>query len=791
MKKILSLLTLLLCVCSGAWAETETVFSATCIVTSNVSVGKGTTDQEITAAQATVTGGSMFVSNGETSDKNLLSKEVGESGNKKAAFSETNSKTFFKVVLTKALEAGDVIESLVYANGEKTGETPGLWLSTNTSRTRTVSMDIDGVAAWKNASYTVVAEDGIEGETTFYIYRGSGTSTHFTNFTITREGASKTITSKVLTGININDVSWDISGLSENAATISTAYVGAPSVEFVYTINYDDSSTKTGQTETVVATADGGNYVATSTQLTSNVTLTFTNVTVRSASDLAIASGKGTINTTVGASNYTLASGTDFTTSSDGTLSFASSIPGVAYVDAATGELQFLGAGTTTITLTQAEGSAYESGSVTFTVNVLPTACLNLGDKDAAIAQLKNGWLFDSPYFDTENKQVIIGVYAAYQTANSGFQPWIGTAMSTDGLSADKLADPANYKVGGTSTKVSWSASAPFIGSTGYYTDDGSSSKIRSANSNSSRPWSVYKFRVKGITAAQAYVQGKNSGNNAERRVTISAFEITDGALAAEAAKSAGSAGNADEVISVSELDSNKEYLIVLGNTEYASNLNVYEIAFTASASGIEIPSNRITTSAAGWASYTPMYKVSGTIYKPVADDNIANMTVYAVSAVDGSEATMSEVTVGMAPNNGYFLKGDANTTYRTTATTGSPAAPATNLIKAQTETGTVKSEGGYTRYALLTYDAENYGLYKLNSTGVTIPAGKAYLEVPVVAARAFDFLNFNFDGETTGINKVVPAEAVKDGVQKFYENGKLVIMRNGVKYNVAGAQVK
>ncbi|MBQ9204165.1 MAG: hypothetical protein IJ155_07990 [Prevotella sp.] len=599
---------------------------------------------------------------------------------------------------------------------------------------------------------------------------------------IALKAPTASITSKVLTGININDVVWDINGLSGNAATISTAYIGAPSVEFVYTINYDDSSTKTGQTETVVATADGGNYVATSTQLTNNVTLTFANVTVRSASDLAIASGKGTINTTVGADNYTLTSGTDFTTSSDGTLSFASSIPGVAYVDAATGELQFLGAGTTTITLTQAEGSAYEGGSVSFTVNVLPAACLNLGDKDAAIAQLKNGWLFDSPYFDTENKQVIISGYAAVNSANQGYQPWIGLSKNTDGK-----ATPDKYVVGGTSdNKATWSATGVFKGATGYYSDSSTESNARYTTLNSSRPWTPVNFRVKGASKAQALVKG----NNSTKYLTFAAYEISEGSLSSVAADSKNTSDGNETVLELT-LDANKEYLVKVSNDTYTSNAQLFEIAFTASASDIEIPSNRITTSAAGRASYTPMYKVSSTIYKRGSGSAANDITVYAVSAVEGNDATMSEVTEGMAANNGYFLKGAANTTYRTTATTGSPAAPATNLIKAQTETGTVKSEGDYTRYALLTYDAENYGLYKLNSTGVTIPAGKAYLEVPVVAARAFDFLNFNFDGETTGINKVVPAEAVKDGVQKFYENGKLVIMRNGVKYNVAGAQVK
>lgn len=511
--------------------------------------------------------------------------------------------------------------------------------------------------------------------------------------------------------------------------------------------------------------------------------VTITVETAKNASDIAVSTGKGTINTTVGADNYTLTQGTDFTTSSDGTLSYTSSIPGVAYVNASTGELEFVGAGTTTITLTQAESSSYYGGNVSFTVNVLPAECLNLGNTSDAITQLKKGWSYDSPYFDTENKLVIISSYAAYSTANQEYQKWIATSKNTDGKS-----DPATFVVGGASNKASWSTSSPFIGGTGYYRDD---TNPRYATTNSSRPWTVYKFRVKGITAAQAYVKG----NNASRYVTIAAYEITDGALASAAAKSANTSNGNEAIISVTDLDSNKEYLITVGNTVYSSNLNFYEIAFTASASDIEIPSNRITTSAAGWASYTPMYNVSSTIYKPGSSSAASDIKIYAISAVTDGDATLAEVTSGtekgMKANNGFFLRGAANTTYRTTATSGSVEAPASNLIKGQTTTGTVKSDESNTRYALLTYDAEKYGLYKLNTTGVTMPAGKAYLEVAVPLSRSANFLAFNYDNETTEINTITPVVSKNIGVRKYVENGKLIIEKDGIKYNVAGSTIK
>lgn len=90
--------------------------------------------------------------------------------------------------------------------------------------------------------------------------------------------APKTVASKVLTGININGSAWNIEDLTENAATISNEYAGPPTVQFIYTENYTDNTSTTGKTQNVVAVKSGTNYVATSTGLTTNATLTFTNV---------------------------------------------------------------------------------------------------------------------------------------------------------------------------------------------------------------------------------------------------------------------------------------------------------------------------------------------------------------------------------------------------------------------------------------------------------------------------------------------------------------------------------
>lgn len=88
----------------------------------------------------------------------------------------------------------------------------------------------------------------------------------------------KNVTSATLTGIKINGTSWDLAGLSDNKATISTEFAGPPTVQYVYTATYDDETSETGKVEEIVASKQDGSYKATSTIFASNVTLTFTNV---------------------------------------------------------------------------------------------------------------------------------------------------------------------------------------------------------------------------------------------------------------------------------------------------------------------------------------------------------------------------------------------------------------------------------------------------------------------------------------------------------------------------------
>lgn len=80
--------------------------------------------------------------------------------------------------------------------------------------------------------------------------------------------------------------------------------------------------------------------------------------------------------------------------------------------------------------------------------------------------------------------------------------------------------------------------------------------------------------------------------------------------------------------------------------------------------------------------------------------------------------------------------------------------------------------------------------LYSVNSA-VSLNPFRAYFTIPTISSAR---ISMNFDEETTGIslNEVEGLNEnadIKDG--KFFENGKIVIMKNGVKYSVNGQIVK
>ena len=162
-------------------SEATSIFSATPIKAWDAPAGVET---EISSEVATIAGGKLFAINQQADAKAMIKNQGGE-----FAFQCTNNNTFFKIVLDKALEAGDVISIRMQS---RTDTDLGLFFAATDSRpnetTTSIILPTAQSQAWTDApTYTVKTDDGICGQSTFYAFRATAKSTYFNTFTITRK----------------------------------------------------------------------------------------------------------------------------------------------------------------------------------------------------------------------------------------------------------------------------------------------------------------------------------------------------------------------------------------------------------------------------------------------------------------------------------------------------------------------------------------------------------------------------------------------------------------------------
>lgn len=196
---------------------------------------------------------------------------------------------------------------------------------------------------------------------------------------------------------------------------------------------------------------------------------------------------------------------------------------------------------------------------------------------------------------------------------------------------------------------------------------------------------------------------------------------------------------------------------------------------------------------------------MQGTIYRPVTsvpvtitDAGWATLyTPYALnfSGVDGLTAytaTCSENMVTLTPvdnvpaNTGVVLKGAANT-YSIPLIASSITAQG-HLKGSATAATPWNAYDGYNLYVLTSVD--NGANVQFNPvTSGSIAAGKAFLKVNGGASSAHA-LNVVFADDLTGISEA-KAEGLAAKVGKFVEDGKLMILKKGKKFNANGQLVK
>ena len=188
------------------------------------------------------------------------------------------------------------------------------------------------------------------------------------------------------------------------------------------------------------------------------------------------------------------------------------------------------------------------------------------------------------------------------------------------------------------------------------------------------------------------------------------------------------------------------------------------------------------TITPAGWASFSSSY--------PLDLNTISGGEAYYASAANGETVTLTPTTATVPAGEGLMIKGTPNATF-TIDVAASGTSISGNLLKGQTTTGNVAAStasGPGTYHYVFGYktsDPTEYGFYNLASA-TSVEAGKAYLEITSNGARA---LRISLGGITEVENiEAEPEAKAQEG--KFIENGKLVIVKNGVKYNAAGAKL-
>ncbi len=175
----------------------------------------------------------------------------------------------------------------------------------------------------------------------------------------------------------------------------------------------------------------------------------------------------------------------------------------------------------------------------------------------------------------------------------------------------------------------------------------------------------------------------------------------------------------------------------------------------------------------------------------PVAITIPDNCKAYIAKTKNNNTIKMKEVTGNIPANTGIIIGtgADANPTF--TVYNGSDFANCDGNILASNVAasalsrndnyffGKQRSTGNYI-FTMLSGDGDNYTLY----------GHKAYLPKENLASVEGARISIIWDDDPTGLNELKDdSMEVKDG--KYYQNQKIVVIRNGVKYNVAGQIIK
>lgn len=213
---------------------------------------------------------------------------------------------------------------------------------------------------------------------------------------------------------------------------------------------------------------------------------------------------------------------------------------------------------------------------------------------------------------------------------------------------------------------------------------------------------------------------------------------------------------------------SDEIYLASIGNYTYANVLGGWDPEAVIASYNEVTP----TINAQGYGTFSCAYPVQ-----------IAGVKAYkATINAQGDALECTEIENGLVPaGEGVLLYGEVGASVTATYVASAPAVSNNDLKATTLANGSLKdiNEVGE---KVLVLSGNTFVPY---ATGNPFVANKAYLTV-AASAKPFRIV---FNNQTTGISTVSAAKKVANA--KFIENGRIVIIKDGAKYNVAGQVIK
>ena len=755
MRKTISLLALLLLLCTSAWADTQLFYLEVSSSSSDVNVNKGGGTHALSTPSdlSSLSGGTATLKNTRTgtgSDKML------GSDNSERHIRLKQDLNYVVLTLNNALAKGDII---TFTTDKSTNQI---------CFTATESKSASIITTSK--SYTIPTSSELIGKTTIYIWRNSG-DTYIKTLTITRPTV-KTPTSEVLkssSAVKVGSTTLTkdagTNGYIVDGSTITISddidYLSTPTnIKLVKTITYDDSSTAE---EDVDVTFDGsttaGYYTGTaSIGLKGSVT----NYTVKAKKDatptLSLSSSSGSISlkSYEGARSVTVTlTGANLT---EGTVITPS--PSVAGVTISPESVTVPASGEVSQEFTfTTTASTAASTVITFSHTGATSKTYTLSYSKTAQRSLSQVNVSSATTWDWSK---------AYNSAN---------VQLTDATSPTKSEEFLLSNIAEVNNDANFNAQALVV-KTEYATrKDGSNYMMQG-----------YKVTFHTTVPGLVDVDFSNTGGSRPYRYLCVNGVVTE--FKSASSSTIENATNiyvpAGDVIISGYIPDASDPAVRDGDNVGETMLRIYKVVFTPLAESV--PSTvGATITACGYNTFSSIYPLD-------LSTLTSGMTAYVVSSITDSKAVLTATKAKVPARTGIIVKGTSGA-FTIATTSDATTTPEANLLVGVPNGTTVeKASGtGYNNYVFGWEDAANPGFYLINETSATLVAGKAYLHTSSALSVAGS-------GSAPSVIRIVDEESnatslseieSSDEAVKFIQNGQLFIKRNGVVYDAMGRVIR